>query len=141
MPDSMIREEVTGIVKVTGQCDMVNQADVDPGSLTDYDLVGLGCPVFYFQEPFNIRDFIERLPILKDRQWFIFCTHGSVLGNTLRSMAERLQKKGIPAGKLDSVHAPIGIEIGADTPEEIAISILAEVIKVRRSVSKDDNQE
>ena len=84
-----------GIVKVTGQCDMVNQADVGPGSLTDYDLVGLGCPVFYFQEPFNIRDFIERLPMLKDRQWFIFCTHGSVLGNTLRSMGERLRKKGI----------------------------------------------
>lgn len=36
--------------------------------------------------------------------------------------------------KLDKVklHSPIGIEIGAETPEEVAISIMAEIIKIRR---------
>ena len=46
---------------------------------------------------------------------------------------ERLSQKGVPPQQLDRVHAPIGIEIGAETPEEIAISILAEIIKVKRT--------
>jgi xanthine dehydrogenase accessory factor len=44
-----------------------------------------------------------------------------------------LLAKGISKEQLDRVHAPIGLKIEAQTPEEIAVSILAEVIKVRRS--------
>jgi len=84
-----------GIVSVTGQCDLMNLSDVDTDSLADYDLVGLGCPVFYYQEPFNVSDFIEALPDLAGRQWFVFCTHGSVIGNTFPSVVERLKKKKI----------------------------------------------
>ncbi len=50
-----------------------------------------------------------------------------------KEVKERLFQKGIPQQQLDRVHTPIGIEIGAETPEEIAISILAEIIKVKRS--------
>lgn len=84
-----------GITGVTGQCDLVELSNVAPASLKEYDLVGLGCPVFYYQEPFHVRDFIEKLPRLENRQWFVFCSHGSVIGNTLNSMAERLRQKGI----------------------------------------------
>lgn len=42
------------------------------------------------------------------------------------------EEKGIPAAKFDRVHAPIGLDIGAHTPAEIAVSIMAEIIKVRR---------
>ncbi|NQT31184.1 MAG: XdhC family protein [Deltaproteobacteria bacterium] len=44
-----------------------------------------------------------------------------------------LLARGISREQLDRVYAPIGLEIEAQTPEEIAVSILAEVIKVRRS--------
>lgn len=84
-----------GIADVTGQCDIVDLKNTDGISLTDYDLVGLGCPVFYYQEPFNVRDFMKNLPELKGRHWFLFCSHGSIIGNTFPSMAERLEKKGI----------------------------------------------
>lgn len=48
-------------------------------------------------------------------------------------VAERLRHKGVPSEKLKQVHAPIGIEIGAETPEEIAVSILAEIIRIKRT--------
>ncbi|HAJ31891.1 MAG TPA: xanthine dehydrogenase [Candidatus Atribacteria bacterium] len=45
---------------------------------------------------------------------------------------QRLVEQGISKEELDKVHAPIGIDIKAQTPEEIAISIIAEIIQVRR---------
>lgn len=50
----------------------------------------------------------------------------------VKEVKGNLLKKGVSRQKLDTVHAPIGLEIEAETPEEIAVSILAEVIKVRR---------
>jgi xanthine dehydrogenase accessory factor len=52
----------------------------------------------------------------------------------VKTVFSHLLSRGITQERLDSVHSPIGLEIGAQTPEEIAVSILAEIIKVRRSV-------
>jgi xanthine dehydrogenase accessory factor len=43
-----------------------------------------------------------------------------------------LQKEGVPAHLFDGVHAPVGLDIGAITPEEIAVAITAELIAIRR---------
>lgn len=42
-----------------------------------------------------------------------------------------LKEKGITQEQLDRVHSPIGLSIGAETPEEIAVAIMAEIIKER----------
>ena len=47
------------------------------------------------------------------------------------------EKEGIPAAQLTHVHAPIGLEIGAVSPEEIAVSVVAEMIAVRRNALAD----
>jgi len=49
----------------------------------------------------------------------------------IRTLYENLMKKGITKNTLDRVYAPIGIDIYSETPEEIAVSIVAELIKVR----------
>jgi xanthine dehydrogenase accessory factor len=49
----------------------------------------------------------------------------------IKAVFAKLAKSGIPRKKLNLVHAPIGLDIGAQTPEEIAISILAELISVK----------
>lgn len=47
-----------------------------------------------------------------------------------------LTNAGVPQARLDAIHAPVGLSIGADTPEEIAVSIVAEMIAVRRAGSR-----
>jgi xanthine dehydrogenase accessory factor len=49
---------------------------------------------------------------------------------------EFLRGKGVAQARLDEVHAPAGLKIAAASPEEIAVSILAEIIQVRRSEAK-----
>ena len=49
------------------------------------------------------------------------------------SVYKALEKEGFSAELFDRVHAPVGLEIGALTPEEIAVSIVAELIAVRRN--------
>jgi len=46
---------------------------------------------------------------------------------------EELAKAGFPAAALERLYAPMGFDIGAITPEEIAISVVAEMIAVRRN--------
>ena len=49
-----------------------------------------------------------------------------------------LEERGVTPAVLSRVHCPLGIEIGAQSPEEIAVSILAEMIAVRRGVEAAD---
>jgi xanthine dehydrogenase accessory factor len=46
-----------------------------------------------------------------------------------------LKTKGITEEQLDKVHSPIGLPIGAETPEEIAVAIMAEIIQVRHQMA------
>lgn len=46
-----------------------------------------------------------------------------------------LRSEGVPEDKLMRLHAPIGLELHAETPEEIAVSILGEIIMLRRGGS------
>ena len=43
-----------------------------------------------------------------------------------------LEREGVPAEQIARVHSPIGLDIGALTPEEIAVAIVAEMISMRR---------
>jgi xanthine dehydrogenase accessory factor len=53
----------------------------------------------------------------------------------IKSIFDALREDGIDEKLFDSVHTPIGIEIEAESPEEIAISIGAEVIKTKNCIS------
>jgi xanthine dehydrogenase accessory factor len=48
-----------------------------------------------------------------------------------RIIYQSLMDEGVPKARLEQVFSPIGLEIGAQTPEEIAVSIAAELVQVR----------
>src|SRR5882757_10079433 len=69
-------------------------------------------------------------------RWALTTTAGyiSMIGSRRKtiSVVKELEKEGIPRSSFDRVYAPMGLEIGAVSPEEIAISVGAEMIAMRR---------
>ena len=56
-----------------------------------------------------------------------------------RALRDRLASGGVDATKLDAIKAPAGIDIGAITPEEIALSIMAELVQTRRRGLREED--
>ena len=85
----------------------------------------------------NIDIDVAAIPALLDHP----ARYIGVMGSDRRWATTRtmLIEHGIDAEALDRIHAPIGIEIGAETLEEIAVSILSEVIRVARGSTPDDD--
>ncbi|HUY27826.1 MAG TPA: XdhC family protein [Candidatus Binataceae bacterium] len=55
----------------------------------------------------------------------------------VKATLERIGAMGIAAELLGEVHAPLGLDIAAETPEEIAVSIIAEIVRERRGGARD----
>lgn len=77
----------------------------------------------------EVEDLLLPLALASDARYI------GVLGSrrTHAARVDRLIAAGVPEGQLARLHAPIGLDLGAVTPEEIAVSILAELITVRRA--------
>ena len=59
-------------------------------------------------------------------------------GRRIAVVKERLLAAGVPENVVSSLHAPIGLPIRAETPEEIAVSVLAEIISIKNEKSRND---
>lgn len=107
-----------------------------------------------FQYPFE--GVMERFPI-NPSAYLVIVTRGHIHDKTVLEQAlqtpagyvgmigsrrkrdmiyKALLQEGFSQEDLDRVHAPIGLAIGAETPEEIAVSIVGELIQVRAGVGK-----
>ncbi len=66
------------------------------------------------------------------------CCYIGMIGSKVRvkKIKEVLIDEGFSEDKLNSVYTPIGLKIGAETPEEIAVSIMAEIIEVKTKTLK-----
>lgn len=62
------------------------------------------------------------------------CTYVGMIGSKRKNKAvfDLLRSEGVTEEQLSQVHAPIGLSIGAETPEEIAVAIAGELIQTRR---------
>lgn len=93
--EKVARAIARGIEEVDNPCTLISLKELDLEILRDYDLIGIGTPVFYFQESWNVREFIGKLSFLKEKCSFVFCTHGGQDANTLPRMAEGLKERGL----------------------------------------------
>ena len=93
----------SGIIKSGNKCDIAQIKKVGANTLENYDLIGIGTPTFFYRDPRNIKKFIQDLKETKGKHCFIFCTHGSLIGNTFYYMNKELTKKRyIVIGSFDS---------------------------------------
>lgn len=65
------------------------------------------------------------------------CFYVGALGSrkTHGKRVERLKETGLDEAKINRIHAPIGLDIGASSPQEIAVAIMAEIIQCLRKRS------
>ena len=62
------------------------------------------------------------------------CAYVGLIGSKrkIAFIMDSLKKQGVEKKRMESVHTPIGIDIGAETPEEIALAVLAEIVSLKR---------
>lgn len=82
---------------------------------------------------------VEGLPALLETP----AAYIGVIGSQRRWATARkeLLGRGVSEVVLERVHSPIGLELGAETPEEIAVSIMAEIIRIQRLGQNPDGGE
>lgn len=62
--------------------------------LTEYDIIGIGTPVYFFRPPFIVMDFIKNLGSLENKSSFVFILHGTNQGSCGNIIRKELSRKG-----------------------------------------------
>lgn len=62
--------------------------------ISDYDIIGIGSPSYFFSPPFIVQDFIRQLKGLENKYSFVFITYGTIQGNAGNQILSKLQEKG-----------------------------------------------
>jgi len=112
--------------------------DVDLFSLTrgkvpqlqGYDLLGLGSPVYYYRQPFNVIDFVSGLPLLNGLPAFTFNTYATYQCDASREIIKAVMKKhGRPIGHYSCRgsgtflgYAKLGYVFSPDHPKDTALA-------------------
>jgi NAD-dependent dihydropyrimidine dehydrogenase PreA subunit/flavodoxin len=60
---------------------------------SDFDIIGIGTPVYCFRPPFIVKDFVKSLPDLQGKSFFVFTLFGTLPGNTGNYIRRELRKK------------------------------------------------
>ena len=79
-------------------------------------------------------DFEVLCKVLKNKTSYVGCIGSRKKAKVVR---DRLKDSGYTEEELMRIHSPIGLDIGAQTPQEIAISIAAELIKTRAFLKRE----
>jgi len=83
-----------GMNRLLEQCDLIPLKEADPHDLDQYDLIGLGSPVWMGGFTPNVRIFVEKLPPQHGKHIFSFNTHGVFPELYFPSVTRKLKAKG-----------------------------------------------
>jgi xanthine dehydrogenase accessory factor len=137
-----IAETLAGLGHLLGFSVTVNDPSAEPEKFLgadrvinrDFDLTGIS---------FGPRTYVVIATLHKnDHVWLQRALQGQAAYVALIASAHRsrlvldyLAAEGVPAEKIESVWAPAGLDLGAATPEEIALSIMSQIVALRRGGS------
>ena len=71
-----------------------NIKDGQPPDPRNYDILGIGSPTYYFRPPFNVIEYLNGLPDLVGKSFFVFVLHGTYSGDTGNIIRRTLERKG-----------------------------------------------
>jgi flavodoxin/formate hydrogenlyase subunit 6/NADH:ubiquinone oxidoreductase subunit I len=77
----------------TMNCDLLKIKKADPKKMAQYDVIGLGGPIWYFRETANLKLFVQRMPVMEGKPVFLFCSHGSDPIGFFDSLGQSVMKK------------------------------------------------
>jgi ferredoxin/flavodoxin len=87
------------LAAAAGSCAGYRLEETDPAVFTRYDLIGLGCPAFYFREPLNVRRFLLDVPPQdaagRPKPFFVFVTHGGTPGDVFSRISRLAARRGL----------------------------------------------
>jgi len=139
-----------GMGSLLEQCDIVPVKKVKPQDLNEYDLIGLGSPVWCGAETPNVRRFIESLPQQQGKHIFSFNTHGVMPEQYFPYVVRKLKGKGFTVigmrdwygnGRFQLAPSPYYTD---GHPDEIdlkeAEEFGKEMVEVSRKISAGDTQ-
>jgi flavodoxin/NAD-dependent dihydropyrimidine dehydrogenase PreA subunit len=75
------------------QADLHNLMSGPPPDIAAYDMLGIGLPVYMFRAPFNVEDYLKRLPKLDGLAFFVFLMYGIHRGTTGNRIRRILRRK------------------------------------------------
>jgi ferredoxin len=88
-------ESIAAGLRTAGyQVDLCHLIEEQPPALDGYDLLGIGMPVYAFQPPFALTDYVESLPHLGGLPAFTFVQYGTLHGDAGTAMRRLLSRKG-----------------------------------------------
>ena len=76
-------------------CEIASIRKADPGDMSEYDLIVLGSPIWYYRETANLTDFIYNMPDMTGKLCVMFCTHGSFPAGYMFVLSTMVKQKGM----------------------------------------------
>ena len=134
------------IIVIDDRVDFLEQIDDSSGKVKKIDQ-----HFEYALRDINLNSTCAAVIVTRGHQFDQLCLEASLktdafyigmIGSKRRvaSVFRELLKKGVSDRKLSEVHAPIGLDIGAKTPQEIAVSIVGEIIKFKNLPIDSDSK-
>jgi flavodoxin/ferredoxin len=76
------------------EVDLCNIKDSKPPDVRSYDLFGLGMPVYFYNPPYNVMEYVQNLPVLNGIPAFVFLTYGTYRFDAGEHIRRALASKG-----------------------------------------------
>lgn len=83
-----------GLSEKEYEVDLCSITEKSVPDINGYDLIGIGSPVYILRPPFNVMDYVRKLPALNGLPFFVFMLYGSVPGNAGTILRKALERKG-----------------------------------------------